>query len=462
MSIDPEVRARVSAAAEGLYDETVQLIRELVRIPSESPNYAYAKIYQERGYTKLYDAPVTLGGEKKVAEHLQPVFSTLGAETFMEAKEPLRPNLIGILPGSGGGRSLALNAHTDTVPTGPHEEWRWGDPFSARLEEGKLWGRGSTDDKGPLACMIKAVEVIQRAGFRLRGELQLHATVGEETMDGKTHGPGYFLPRNPRCVTDACLVCESSAPPHRHGICLASGGASWLHIEVTGKPVHAAMGYRTYRMGYEGGDVGMDAIGKALKIYRGLAELDEEWADSKIDPRGLTPMGYPSIITAWIHGHPKGIEIPFFVADHCELGAAVWRDPQDSYERVRKEVDDRIQAICQMDPWLREHPPDVQWRLDWPPFRIEQDHPLVTAAGRAYETVLGQEPRYMTWQPVSDARFYQECGVPSLLMGPGDYRRAHCYDEYLELDQIVEGLTIYALTILEWCGFDAQSAVPSC
>ena len=60
----------------------------------------------------------------------------------------------------------------------------------------------------------------------------------------------------------------------------------------------------------------------------------------------------------------------------------------------------------------------------------------------------------MTWQPVSDARFYQECGVPSLLMGPGDYRRAHCYDEYLELDQIVEGLTIYALTILEWCGFD--------
>ncbi len=412
MSIDPEVHARVSAAAGGLYDETVQLIRELVRIPSESPNYAYAKIYQERGYTKLYDAPVTLGGEKKVAEHLEPVFTALGAETFMEAKEPLRPNLIGILPGSGGGRSLALNAHTDTVPTGPHEEWRWGDPFSARLEEGKLWGRGSTDDKGPLACMIKAVEVIRRAGFRLRGELQLHATVGEETMDGKTHGPGYFLPRNPRCVTDACLVCESSAPPHRHGICLASGGASWLHIEVTGKPVHAAMGYRTYRMGYEGGEVGMDAIGKALKIYRGLAELDEEWASTKLDP-------------------------------------------QDRYERVRKEVDDRIQAICRMDPWLREHPPDVQWRLDWPPFRIEQDHPLVSAAGRAYETVLGEEPRYMTWQPVSDARFYQECGVPSLLMGPGDYRRAHCYDEYLELDQIVEGLTIYALTILEWCGFEA-------
>ena len=348
MSIDPEVHERISAAAEGLYDETVQLIRELVRIPSESPNYAYAKIYQERGYTKLYDAPVTLGGEKKVAEHLEPVFTSLGAETFMEAKEPLRPNLIGILPGSGGGRSLALNAHTDTVPTGPHEEWRWGDPFSARLEEGKLWGRGSTDDKGPLACMIKAVEVIQRAGFRLRGELQLHATVGEETMDGKTHGPGYFLPRNPRCVTDACLVCESSAPPHRHGICLASGGASWLHIEVAGKPVHAAMGYRTYRMGYEGGEVGMDAIGKALKIYRGL----------------------------------------------------------------------------------------------------------VAAAGRAYETVLRQEPRYMTWQPVSDARFYQECGVPSLLMGPGDYRRAHCYDETLELDQIVEGLAIYALTILDWCGFD--------
>ena len=452
MRLTDEMCRKTAESAESLYDDAVSMIGDLVKIPSESPNYVYTSLYQERGYTDMYDEPITLGGEKKVAEYLEPIMQALGAQTTMEAKEPLRPNLIGVLPGAGGGRSLALNAHTDTVPTGPHEEWRWDDPFSAKIDDGKLWGRGSSDDKGPLVCMIKAAEAIQRAGIRLKGDLQLHATVGEETMDGKTHGPGYFIPKDPRYKTDACIVCESSAPPHRLGICVASGGASWLHIVVTGKPVHAAMGYRTHRMGYEGGQVGMNAISKAFKIFQGLQDLEEEWGATKVDERGLAPLGYPSIPISWIHGHPKGIELPFFVADHCEMGAAVWRKPQDSYESIKAEVDERIATICRMDPWLREHPPDVQWRLDWPPFEIDRDHPLVGAASDAYESVLGEPAKYMAWQPVSDARFYQECGVPTLLMGPGDYRRTHCYDEYLELDQIVEAIRIYALSIIDWCG----------
>jgi len=124
MPITDNLRNQVSAAADSVYEETVNLIADLIKIPSESPNYLYTPIYQERGYTEMYDEPVTLGGEKKVAEYLKPVMEALGAETVMEAKEPLRPNLIGIFPGSGGGRSLALNAHIDTVPTGSHEEWR--------------------------------------------------------------------------------------------------------------------------------------------------------------------------------------------------------------------------------------------------------------------------------------------------------------------------------------------------
>jgi acetylornithine deacetylase len=118
------MRGKIAHEAESLYQETVDLIIDLIKIPSESPNYLYAPLYEERGYSEMYDEPMTLGGEKKVAERLEPVMKALGAETAMEAKEPLRPNLIGIFPGVGGGRSLAMNAHTDTVPTGPHEEWR--------------------------------------------------------------------------------------------------------------------------------------------------------------------------------------------------------------------------------------------------------------------------------------------------------------------------------------------------
>jgi len=124
LRIPENVKAKLFRTVDRLADETLRLTSDLVKIPSENPSYIYTKEYFEKGYTKLYEAPVTFGGEKKVNEFLEPLLKALGADTFFEAKHPLRPNLIGIFKGTGNGRSLALNAHVDTVPTGPHEEWR--------------------------------------------------------------------------------------------------------------------------------------------------------------------------------------------------------------------------------------------------------------------------------------------------------------------------------------------------
>ncbi len=451
MTVSIEDQEKVFRACEDLVDDTVQLLANIVKIPSENPGYKYEeKLYEDRGYTNLYDEPITRGGETKVNKFLEPLLKEFCDETHMVAKDPLRANLVGIINPSAN-KSLTLNAHIDTVPVGLHEEWTEtdGNPFNPVIKNNKMYGRGTTDDKGPAACIIKATEAIFNAGFKLKGKLELHLTVGEETGEGETFGPGWFIRENPKFKTDACIVAESSAPQYPLGLCITSPGVSVLNITVKGKPVHAAMRYRTIRSGYEGEDVGVSAVDKAYKIYRALYELEQEWG-LKPDPSGLTSYGFPSIPIGWVKGNPKGIELPFFVADHCELGMAVWRYWWEKLEDVQAEVNRVIDGVVQSDHWLRDNPPKVDWSYDWPPFRIEKEHPLTKVVATSYEAVLKKPAKYQSWQPVSDARWYQDAGVPSILIGPGDYRVAHALNEYIELDQILPALKIYALTVMDW------------
>lgn len=448
-------RERIFKACDDLVSETVDLTADMVKIPSENPGYKYdEKLYEEKGYTSLYQEPITRGGETKVCEFLKPVIERICDETEFVAKDQLRGNLVGII-NAGASRSLALNAHIDTVPVGLHEEWTatGGNPFNPTILDGKMYGRGTTDDKGPAACIIKAVEAIGKAGFKLKGELQLHLTAGEETGEGETIGPGWFVKEYPKYKTNACIVAESSSPPYPNGICLCSPGVSVLYVTVKGFPVHAAMRYRTMRAGYEGEAVGVSAVDKAYKIYRALYELEQEWG-LKVDKSGLTPYGFPTINIAWVKGNPTGIELPFFTADHCELGMAVWRYWWEDRDEVRADVERAIDGVVQSDHWLRENPPKVDWTYDWPAFKIEAEHPLAQTVASAYEAVLLEPAKFQSWQPVSDARWYQDCGVPTILIGPGDYRTGHALNECIELDQIAPALKIYAMAVMEWLGYE--------
>jgi acetylornithine deacetylase len=89
-----------------------------------------------------------------------------------------RPNVGAILKGSGGGKSLLLSGHIDTVPRSSSEWTR--DPFSAVIEDNRLYGLGSNDMKGGIAAMLVAVEAIREAGVRLRGDLMIESIVDEE------------------------------------------------------------------------------------------------------------------------------------------------------------------------------------------------------------------------------------------------------------------------------------------
>ena len=174
----------------------------------------------------------------------------------------------------------------------------------------------------------------------------------------------------------------------------------------------------------------------------------------KSDPSGLTPYGFPSIPIGWVKGQPKGIELPFFIADHYEMSMAVWRYWFEDRDEIRAEVNRVIDGVVKSDHWLRENPPIVDWSYDWPAFHIDKDHALTETVAMAYEAAMREPPRYQSWQPVSDARWYQDLGVPSILIGPGDYRAAHALNEYIDIDHFLPAMKIYALSAMDWLGYE--------
>ena len=123
-----EVTAKVFQAIDGLKDELVATVSAAVQIPSVNPKYP----------GQDYDAVV--GGEGKVSRFVGEIYDKIGMEIDLFAIEEGRENAVGVLKGSGGGRSLMFNGHVDVVPVGDPANWKSGDPFSGAIRDGKIWG----------------------------------------------------------------------------------------------------------------------------------------------------------------------------------------------------------------------------------------------------------------------------------------------------------------------------------
>src|SRR5437899_1469983 len=151
-------------------DDAVDLLRELVAIDSTNPSFA-----------GVHRADV-IGGETRCNELLRERYEQAGLETHWVAPDPERKNLVGVRKGAGGGRSLILNGHVDTVPPVDPDSWVNGSPWNAEVRDGRLYGIGSTDMKGSDPAMWLVAQALEDAGARLRGDLQPHPVVGEEMM----------------------------------------------------------------------------------------------------------------------------------------------------------------------------------------------------------------------------------------------------------------------------------------
>jgi acetylornithine deacetylase/succinyl-diaminopimelate desuccinylase family protein len=417
----------VGAAVERSRDDLVELVRELVACRSENPKLLLGEEAQQAGRA----------GEAACQDAIAARLAELGMEVDRFEALPGREDVVGTLAGAGGGRSLLLNGHVDVVPAGDLAWWPH-DPWAGDVADGRIWGRGSCDMKGGLAAGIGALWALRDTGVRLHGDVVFQAVVDEEAGGPGTHAA---LAQGHRA--DAGIVLEPTAG----AIMPVEGGVVWLRVVVRGVGGHSALRYRSVHAGGRG--TAVNAIEKAAKILAGVQELERHWGNTKVHP--LLPKGITTINPGQIAGGSAALSN---MVDECTLGLSLKYLPGERAADVRRAFEEHVLAVAATDPWLRDHPPEIEWGIggvSFPPSEIPLDHPLAQAVASAYRGVLG-EPEWRGFEAVSDLAWLAEAGIPGLLYGPGDAAQAHGASEYLEIDDLVAATKVVALALVEWCG----------
>jgi acetylornithine deacetylase len=344
-----------------------------------------------------------------------------------------RPQLVARFAGHGGGRTLLLNGHIDVVSVEPRDGWSV-EPFGGEVRDGTVFGRGSCDMKGGVAAMTFAAEALAQLGVSLRGDLIVNTVSEEET----TGAGGLVSARTLRA--DAAIVPEPSA---LH-VGIACRGSLLATVTVDGRAGHAGIAPRHHS---QGGAV--NAVDKAAYVLEAIRRLNEEWASrprhSLLSPAECVPTAIRG--GEWMVSYPARCTLDC----HFEYlpGQA---DGQGWGALVEREFEEWIARAAAADPWLREHPPKVEWLLGGvPPAEVDAGEPIVQTLLGAQRD-LGREARLGGLDNWHDgATLITEAGIPAVNYGPGDIHRAHAADERVPIAELVACAQGIALAAMRFC-----------
>ena len=352
-------------------------------------------------------------GEKEIADFIAGSLRACGLTAELLEPAPGRTSVLGRLAGSGGGRSLMLNAHCDTVDVAG-----MGEPFSGAIREGKLYGRGSYDMKGSLAACMAAAKALKDSGTTLRGDVLVAAVADEEygslgTSDMLT-----------RIKPDGAIVTEPTALE----VCLAHKGYLWIEVEITGRAAHGS------KFQY-----GIDAN---MKMGLFLAELSK----LERDLRARTPhplVGPPSLHAAMIQG---GSGLSTYAAS-CTLQIERRTVPGETEVQAVGEIQAIVDGLRAVDSdFLGE----VRPFFVRDPFEVPAAAEVVKAVDRAAAKVRGIAPKHIGDTPWMDAALLQAAGVETVVCGAGG-TGAHADVEWVDVESVVSLAEILAEAALDYC-----------
>jgi len=337
------------------------------------------------------------------------------------------PIVVGQLQGSGGGKSLILNGHYDVVSPGMLENWRH-DPFGGELEGGKLFGRGAIDMKGGIAAMLQAVKFIQQAGVKLAGDLMVQTVPDEESS---CMGTLSCCQRGFKA--DAAIIPE----PTDLKVLVAMRGSLYGKITVVGRAGHAE---ETQPHWTEGGAV--NAISKAVKVIQALEEQSEQW---RTRPDKQHKLLDPDVIVPTVI---RGGEWPVTYPEKVDIIFSSMFIPGTTGKR--QEIEEQLLRIAALDPWLREHPPQLEtgeWHYG---AEIDENEPIVQTGLQALSD-LGIEPGLTGFGTLTDAiHLINYAKIPTISIGPS-IKTAHMANEFVDIEELVKTTKALALAIMRWC-----------
>ncbi|MEO8369041.1 MAG: ArgE/DapE family deacylase, partial [Candidatus Solibacter sp.] len=352
-------------------------------------------------------------GEKEIADFIAASLRASGL--IVEIFEPVRgrTSVLGRLAGAGGGRSLMLNAHCDTVDIAGMAE-----PFSGAIRDGKLYGRGSYDMKGSLAACMAAAKALKTSGIALRGDVLVAAVADEEygslgTSDMLT-----------RIKPDGAIVTEPTALE----VCLAHKGYLWVEVVITGRAAH--------------GSKFQSGIDANMKMGRFLAEL----ANLERDLRARPPhplVGPPSLHAAMLHG---GSGLSTYAAT-CSLQIERRTVPGETEAQAVGEIQAIVDRISAADPDFHAA---VRPFFVRDPFEVPAAAEIVKAVDRAAAKVRGTPAKHIGDTPWMDAALLHAAGVETVVCGAAG-TGAHADVEWVDVESVLALAEILAEAAVDYC-----------
>ncbi|MDP2497980.1 MAG: ArgE/DapE family deacylase [Candidatus Palauibacterales bacterium] len=380
-------------------DDTLRLLRDLVRIDSVNP--------------RLVEGAA---GEAEVAAHVAGELRDAGLEVETREATPGRVSVVGRLRGDlGAGPSFMLNAHTDTVGVEDME-----DPFSAELRDGRVYGRGAYDMKGGLAACIEAAKALARAGAPFPGELVVAAVADEEHS---SVGTADVLTEY---SADAAVVTE----PTGLELCTAHKGFAWMEVRTEGRAAHGSQF-----------EVGRDANMRMGRVLSRLEELEREVRSR--DPHPL--LGPPSLHAPLLRG---GTGISTY-ADRCTLRIERRTVPGETGEQVAGEVEAILDDLREASDFEAS----LETLLVRSPFEVDGDAGVVRALEDASERVLGRTPEHVGENPWMDSALLADAGIETAVLGPRG-AGAHAEEEWVEVESVIDLARILSVAAADYLAGD--------
>jgi acetylornithine deacetylase len=417
-----DLEASIASSVNALRSEMVSTLQQLVQTPSQTGREGQA---QKLVAQLMRDQGLEVDVWEPDIAQLAPYAASL----TLDAGFTGRPNVVGRQRGAGGGRSLILNGHIDTVEVGAATGWDL-EPLGGMVIDGHLYGRGACDMKGGLVANMFALRALLRAGFVPAGDVFLQSTVSEE--DG---GAGALSAVLRGYVADGAIITE----PTDLTIVPAQGGSLMFRLHVSGLAAHACVR-----------DEGVSAIENFAYLHRGLLAFESRHNDEIAHPLYANIRNKAPLNIGTIHGGTWPSSVPEDVVAEGRAGLV----PGEDLEALKSQLTGEVLQLATGHPWLASHPPRIEW-LDgqFAAAEVAADEPLVVTLGAALERVTGASPRIEGVTYGADMRhFVLTGGMPCVLFGAGDIRLAHAPHESISLDDLCRSVAVLAFFIAEWCG----------
>ena len=404
-------------------DELIKLTAELVRINS------------------VWD-PLAGTNEQAVSEMIASWARSQGFDVQLDPVAPNRPNIIISGPAASEKRTLMFEGHTDVVTPGDVSAWKY-DPFGAEIVGRRMYGRGTNDTKGNLAAMLIAMKAIKTCALELSGSVIGGVLCDEED---RMLGVRDFIKRGHADKITAAVICE----PQDGMICTSQKGAIRASYLITGRMSHGAMPLS-----------GLNCAPAIARLIDGLHGLEKKAATTVGCDQYL---GWPSFTPTVIQAPTAGASQLNVMPREAKVLVDIRTTPRQSHQKIIKDLKTLAQNIEQN---VREHyreldgllhfqrvrDPAVQVDIltDRPCTLTDPAEPIVKAADWASRSITAKTPVYAGVPGATDGTFlWAVKNIPIVTMGAGDRQVPHQIDEWVDLDQLIETVKVYALTALHY------------